>query len=127
MTLPSIPAVRAAQYLRMSTDNQRYSLQNQSEAISIYAASRGFEIVETYVDAGKSGLTLKGRNGLKSLLSDVVSGKATFAALLVLDVSRWGRFQDTDQAAHYEFICREAGVEAAAVVKAKPASPEHAA
>lgn len=25
-------------------------------------------------------------------------------------MSRWGRFQDPDQAAHYEFLCREAGV-----------------
>jgi len=25
-------------------------------------------------------------------------------------VSRWGRFQDSDEAAHYEFICRQAGV-----------------
>ncbi|MDZ4370808.1 MAG: recombinase family protein, partial [Phenylobacterium sp.] len=28
----------------------------------------------------------------------------------VFDVSRWGRFQDPDEAAHYEFVCREAGV-----------------
>jgi hypothetical protein len=25
-------------------------------------------------------------------------------------VSRWGRFQDTDESAHYEFLCRSAGV-----------------
>jgi len=29
---------------------------------------------------------------------------------LVYDVSRWGRFQDTDEAAHYEFLCKLAGV-----------------
>ena len=34
-----------------------------------------------------------------------------FGSILVLDVSRWGRFQDPDQAAHYEFLCREAGVQ----------------
>jgi hypothetical protein len=28
----------------------------------------------------------------------------------VFDVSRWGRFQNPDQAAHYEFLCRQAGV-----------------
>ena len=31
-------------------------------------------------------------------------------AILVYDVSRWGRFQDTDEAAHYEFLCKSAGV-----------------
>lgn len=29
--------------------------------------------------------------------------------ILVYDVSRWGRFQDTDEAAYYEFVCRRAG------------------
>lgn len=100
----------AAQYLRMSTEHQRYSLENQRAAIAEYAESRGFAVVRTYADAGKSGLTLEEREGLKQLLTDVVAGQNSFSAILVLDVSRWGRFQDTDQAAHYEFICRNAGV-----------------
>ncbi|TPN57463.1 recombinase family protein [Mesorhizobium sp. B1-1-7] len=102
--------VPAAQYLRMSTEHQRYSLENQRAAISEYAEMRGFAVVRTYADAGKSGLSLKGRDGLQRLLADVVTGQGGFSAILVLDVSRWGRFQDTDQAAHYEFICRDAGV-----------------
>ena len=31
-------------------------------------------------------------------------------AILVYDISRWGRFQDIDEAAHYEFICKDAGI-----------------
>ena len=31
-------------------------------------------------------------------------------AILVYDVSRWGRFQDTDEAAHYEYVCKSAGI-----------------
>jgi len=108
--LSTFPSVAAAQYLRMSTENQRYSLENQAAAIGEYAQARGFAIVETYADAGKSGLSLKGRKGLQKLLSDVVTGQRSYSAILVLDVSRWGRFQDTDQAAHYEFVCRDAGV-----------------
>ncbi|MGT2465182.1 recombinase family protein [Mesorhizobium atlanticum] len=108
--LSSVVRIAAAQYIRMSTEHQRYSLENQVAAIAEYAEARGFAIVQTYADAGKSGLSLKGRDGLKQLLSDVVNGQRTYSAILVLDVSRWGRFQDTDQSAHYEFICRDAGV-----------------
>lgn len=106
----NVAGVPAAQYIRMSTEHQRYSPDNQKAAIAQFAAARGFEIVKTYLDAGKSGLTLARRDGLKQLLSDVISGDINFRAILVLDVSRWGRFQDTDQAAHYEYLCREAGV-----------------
>lgn len=101
---------RAAQYLRMSTDNQRYSLENQAAAIASYAAEHAFDVVRSYEDAGRSGLTTAGRDGLKALLSDVLNGETDYAAILVLDVSRWGRFQDPDEAAHYEFLCRAAGV-----------------
>ncbi len=102
---------RAAQYLRMSTEHQRYSLENQAAANALYAQARGLEIVRTYSDSGRSGLTLRGRDGLKGLLADALSGSPGFSRVLVYDVSRWGRFQDPDQSAHYEFLCRDAGVE----------------
>ena len=102
--------VRAAQYLRMSSENQRYSTENQQNAISEYAERNGYAVVASYIDAGKSGLSLKGRGALKQLLSDALATPRAFDAILVLDVSRWGRFQNPDQAAHYEFLCRQAGV-----------------
>ena len=102
--------VRAAAYVRMSTDHQQYSIENQMRVISDYAHSHGVEIVRTYADAGRSGLTLQGRDALRQLISDVREGGADFAFVLVYDVSRWGRFQDIDESAHYEFICRKAGV-----------------
>jgi DNA invertase Pin-like site-specific DNA recombinase len=102
--------IRAAQYVRMSTEHQKYSTENQAEIIASYAAQRGFEIVRTYEDAGKSGLRLDGREALQRLISDVQSAATDFAAILVYDVSRWGRFQDADESAYYEFICREAGI-----------------
>ena len=99
-----------AQYLRMSTEHQQYSLENQSMAILEYAASHSFDIVRTYSDAGRSGVALKQRIGLLQLLQGVVAGIAQYRAILVYDVSRWGRFQDTDESAHYEFLCKSAGV-----------------
>lgn len=108
MSDPSV--VPAAQYVRMSTEHQQYSMPNQITAIKRYAASQGFFIVRTYKDSGKSGLTLKGRAGLQSLLKDVGTGEAPYKAILLYDVSRWGRFQDTDEGAHYEYICKRSGV-----------------
>jgi DNA invertase Pin-like site-specific DNA recombinase len=102
--------VPAAQYLRMSTDHQQYSLDNQADAIAQYAAQHGLQIVKTYSDAAKSGLRLKNRPGLKQLLRDVMEGQTDFRAVLVYDVSRWGRFQDMDEAAHYEYLCKSSGV-----------------
>lgn len=103
------PLLPVAQYLRMSTSHQRYSLENQRSALDLYAREHGMTIVQTYSDPACSGLEMKRRPGLRQLLQDVVS-KPCFQAVLVYDVSRWGRFQDPDEAAHYEFLCKSAGV-----------------
>src|ERR1700720_1237845 len=94
----------------MSTEHQKYSTENQAEAIQQYAARRGIEIVRTYADEGKSGLRLDGRDALKQLIEDVQNGTADFSTILVYDVSRWGRFQDADESAYYEYICKRAGI-----------------
>lgn len=101
---------RAAQYVRMSTELQDFSITSQIAVNSAYAEAHGLEIVQTYSDAGISGLGIAKREGLKALLADVVGGSPPFSTILVYDVSRWGRFQNPDQAAHYEFLCAEAGV-----------------
>src|SRR5580693_8019784 len=107
--MSTAPFVAAAVYLRMSTEHQQYSIENQSELIRRYADAHGLSILHTYSDPAKSGLILKNRPGLRQLLQDVVT-KPCFKIILVYDVSRWGRFQDTDESAHYEFICKSAGV-----------------
>jgi len=107
------PSLCAAQYVRMSTEQQEYSTQNQIEAIREYAQRRHIEVVATYADEGKSGLTLDKRPALQRLLQDVSSGTAPFQLILVYDVSRWGRFQDADESAYYEYLCHRAGVKVA--------------
>ena len=94
----------------MSTDHQRYSTENQGSVIRKYAEARGYTIVRTYADEGKSGLSLGGRDALQRLLDDVQAGRADFSAVLVYDVSRWGRFQDADESAYHEYVCKRAGV-----------------
>lgn len=101
---------RAAQYVRMSTDHQRYSTQNQAAAIAVYAAQHDLIIVRTYADEGRSGFRIQRREGLIELIDDVRSERADFDHILVYDVSRWGRFQDVDESAYYEFTCRQAGM-----------------
>ena len=95
----------------MSTEHQQYSIDNQSQVISGYAKSHQMEVVRTYADSGKSGLTLRHRDGLRQLLEDAESGAADFSVILVYDISRWGRFQDTDESAYYEYRCRKAKIE----------------
>ena len=102
--------IRAVEYVRMSTEHQKYSTQNQSDAILRYAKSNDMEIIQTYSDAGKSGLKIEGRDGLRKLIDDVETGTAAFTAILVYDISRWGRFQDADESAYYEYICRRNGI-----------------
>jgi DNA invertase Pin-like site-specific DNA recombinase len=103
-------AIPAAEYIRMSTEDQKYSIPFQQFAIREYATRHGFSVCRTYADPGKSGVLIKHREGLSRLLQDVVAGRVNYKAILVYDVSRWGRFQNPDEAAHYEFICANAGV-----------------
>jgi DNA invertase Pin-like site-specific DNA recombinase len=101
------PRIRAAQYLRMSTEHQQYSFDNQSDWNLRYAQAHAMEIVRTYSDV-ESGVNI--RDGLKHLLDDVENGTVDYRVILVYDVSRWGRFLDTDESAYYEYRCKRAGV-----------------
>ncbi len=102
--------IRAAQYVRMSTEHQQYSTENQADVIREYAAKHNIEVVRTFEDAGKSGLQMRGRNALRKLIDVVEAGQADFNTILVYDVSRWGRFQDVDESAYYEFTCKRLGI-----------------
>src|SRR5580658_4147322 len=73
---PMTTKVRAAQYVRMSTDHQQFSTENQADIIRDYAAKHGIEIVRTFEDSGKSGLTTQGRDAITELLELVRAGKA---------------------------------------------------
>jgi len=106
----SINLTRAVQYVRMSTEHQKYSTENQSDVIQEYANRHDMVIVRTYADEGKSGLKLDGRDALKQLIEDVETGDADFQEILVYDISRWGRFQDADESAYYEYVCKRAGI-----------------
>ena len=70
----------AVAYVRMSTDHQKYSTENQLDVIRNYATSRGMTILRVFEDSGRSGLRLDGREALQNLMADVQSGQADFTA-----------------------------------------------
>ncbi len=83
---------------------------NQMDAIREYAKRHGMQIVKEYSDEGKSGVNIQARKSLARMIREVQDGQINFSAVLLRDVSRWGRFQDADESAYYEYICRRAGV-----------------
>ena len=76
--------IPAAQYLRMSTEHQQYSFENQMSAIQRYAQDRGFMIVRSYEDSARRGLRLQNRPGLQAMLQDVVTHHTTSRQYLCL-------------------------------------------
>ena len=64
---PRLPlARRAAQYVRMSTEHQQYSTENQGDKIKEYAARNDIEIVRTYADEAKAASISAAERGCKS-------------------------------------------------------------
>jgi len=102
--------IPVAAYVRMSTEHQQYSTENQLDRIKEFAARRGMQIVRVFADEGKSGLSVKNREGLQRMIAEVESGNANFRNILAYDISRWGRFQDADESGFYEYICKRAGI-----------------
>lgn len=102
---------RAVAYVRMSTEHQQYSTENQCDIIREYAANHNLRIIRIYSDEGKSGLQFDSRKDLKRLIEDATSSERDFDVILVYDISRWGRFQDADESAYYEYVCRRTGVD----------------
>ncbi len=102
--------IPAAQYLRASSAAQDYSTQVQDLGNRAFADQNGMVIVKTYVDEARSGITLERRLDMQQLMIDVQGKARGFEVLLVRDVARWGRFQDVDEAAYWEFHCKRHGV-----------------
>lgn len=100
---------RAVAYYRHSAQiGQENSVEIQQDNVRTFAKKFNIEIVGEYADRGKSGLTVEGREQFKEMMKRVETDNS-FQFVLCYDVSRWGRFQDTDMSAHYESQCSLAG------------------
>jgi DNA invertase Pin-like site-specific DNA recombinase/phage FluMu protein Com len=103
--------MRVALYVRRSTNDQLQadSLKAQEEVLRNFAAERSYDVVRVFADSA-SGRTVKKRLDFRALISMIERGESRFEAVLVRDVSRWGRFENADEAAYWEFFCITHGV-----------------
>lgn len=93
-----------AYYRHSAEDRQENSIPIQKEQIMEFASKNDIEIVREFQDAGVSGLTDK-RKGFQDLIHHIQSEIDKVEFIFVLDASRWGRFQDINQAAMYNWEC----------------------
>jgi DNA invertase Pin-like site-specific DNA recombinase len=103
---------RAVAYYRHSAeDKQENSVPIQREQIEKFAFENGVEIIHEEADEGVTGL-LANRPGFQRLLNEWVFNESAppFEYILVLDVSRWGRFH-RDESAYYQYLCSRHGKE----------------
>lgn len=102
---------RAVAYYRHSAqDRQENSVEIQQDQVRQFARENEIEIIREFADRGKSGLSTEGRDGFNEMIRDYIEGgKESFEFVLVLDVSRWGRYQDTDLSAYYTGLCAKHG------------------
>jgi DNA invertase Pin-like site-specific DNA recombinase len=102
--------MKVALYLRRSTNErlQADSLKVQEQILRQYATEHDMEVVALYRDSA-SGTSTKQRAQFLAMVEAITHG-AGFEAVLVRDVSRFGRFFDIDEGAFFEVLFLGHGV-----------------
>ncbi len=115
---PDIPKRAVAYYRHSAEDKQDFSVPLQRERTEKFAAENGIEIIHEEKDEGVSGLTAN-RPGFKRLFEQWVTNPnaPAFQFVIILDETRWGRFQDLDEAATYRRLCTKHGKELIRVMR----------
>jgi len=104
-----IQSKAVAYYRHSAQDRQENSIPIQRERVKKFAREHGIEVIREFADYGKSGLSTEGREDFKKIMEVIVDPSKEFDYVLVLDMSRWGRYQDIDLSAHYRAICKQYG------------------
>lgn len=106
----------AVAYLRVSTDRQaaedKTSLADQRASIERLAQQLGVQVDRWFDDPGASGATVEGRPGFRALLEYCAAHPRpprASAHVLVLNASRWGRFEDPEEGAYWRVHLRRLG------------------
>jgi DNA invertase Pin-like site-specific DNA recombinase len=114
-----------AYYRHSAKDKQENSVAIQQGHTQSFAKAHNIEIIHEEADEGESGLSAA-RPGYQRLFDDWITNPnaPTFDFVFVYDVSRWGRFQDQDEAAHYEYTCKKHGKKVVYVSQGFPKEDE---
>jgi site-specific DNA recombinase len=99
----------AVGYVRCSTEMQEDSPEQQKKEILDFARKNGFEMIDWFVDFGKSGTTFDQREAFQALRKSVENGH-TFGTVICYDESRWGRAIDSEENTYWRFHFRKYGV-----------------
>jgi len=100
-------------YYRFSAeDKQENSILIQNDQAHLFANRHNIKITLEIEDEGKSGVSAN-RPGFERLFRDYVLNPDISKPdyILVYDVSRWGRFQDPDEAAYWTMLCKQQGIQ----------------
>lgn len=98
----------AVGYVRMSTDKQETSPEQQKQEIQAYAAKHGYSIQRWYADLGISGDKTEKRLQFQQMITDAEDGR--FKAILCWDQDRFGRF-DSLESGYWIHPLRKRGVQ----------------
>jgi len=114
-----------AYYRHSAEDKQENSVPIQREQAEQFSLTHNIELIHEEADEGVSGLT-EHRPGFQRLISDWILrlDAPLFDYVIVYDVSRWGRFQDPNQAAYYEYLCTKKGVRVIYIDRGFPKAEE---
>ncbi len=116
LTAPAVPTVLG--YVRVSKEDQardeKASLAQQRAAITAMAGRLGLTITDdaVFADPGRSGGTAEERPGFMSLVRYCEEHPRLADRLgyvLVLNDSRWGRFEDPEEATYWRVLLRRSG------------------
>lgn len=100
-----------AYYRDGSQDRRESSIPLQQEQVRQWAEKNGFEIIQEFVDQGKSGRNARDRPAFKEMLANWVKKRNDFQCVLCLDFSRWGRFTTFDDSAYFFALYQHFGKE----------------
>lgn len=105
-TYHEMPKKAVAYYRHSAEDKQENSVAIQKQHVESFASLNNIEIIHYEADEGKSGL-LSNRPAFERLFTDWIENPnaSQFDYVLVYDVSRWGRFQNQDEAGYFAHIC----------------------
>ena len=80
-------------YIRVSSERQvkGYSLEGQKRYLKEWAEFEGMTVSNIYVEPGKSGKSITGREVFQMMLNDISSGSVEADYVLVFKLSRFGR------------------------------------